>query len=231
VKAHFCSASGPCTTPRKQDLLHKLLWAADGKGLQMPAGNEKADFANIVLPYLPDALTMATWLAGNRADAEDIVQEASLRAFRAISTYGGGSARAWTLAIVRNCAYAWLRNNRRAEFVSFDELDEEQRARAELGGDLSTSLASTPEAELISAADAESLKAAIEDLPAQFREVLVLRDIQGLDYREIAQVTSVPLGTVMSRLARARRRLLMMIDSQERGADAAPIRRLGRDRP
>src|SRR4051794_30257380 len=78
VKAHFCSAGGPCTTPRKQDLLHQLLWAADGKGLQMAAGNEKADFANIVLPYLPDALTMATWLAGNRADAEDIVQEGCL---------------------------------------------------------------------------------------------------------------------------------------------------------
>jgi RNA polymerase sigma factor (sigma-70 family) len=183
----------------------------------MAAGNEKADFANVVLPYLPDALTMSTWLAGNRADAEDIVQEACLRAFGAISTYGGGSARAWTLTIVRNCAYAWLRNNRRAEFVSFDDLDEEQHARAELGSDLSTSLTSTPEAELISAADAESLKAAIEGLPAQFREVLVLRDIQGLDYREIAQVTSIPLGTVMSRLARARRRLLMMIDSQERG--------------
>jgi RNA polymerase sigma-70 factor (ECF subfamily) len=212
--------------------LHQLLWAADGKGLQMAAGNEKADFANIVLPYLSDALTMATWLAGNRADAEDIVQEGCLRAFRAISTYGGGSARAWTLTIVRNCAYAWLRNNRRAEFVSFDDLDEGQRARAELsGGDLSTSLASTPEAELISAADAESLRTAIEGLPPQFREVLVLRDIQGLDYREIAQVISVPLGTVMSRLARARRRLLMMIDSQEGGADAAPVGKLGRDRP
>src|SRR5947209_19568360 len=104
--------------------------------MQIAAGIEKAGFADIVLQHLPDALTMATWLAGNRADAEDIVQEACLRAFRAISTYGGGSARAWTLAIVRNCAYAWLRNNRRAEFVSFDELDEEQRARAELGGDL-----------------------------------------------------------------------------------------------
>jgi RNA polymerase sigma-70 factor, ECF subfamily len=180
----------------------------------MRAGNEKADFANIVLPHLPDALTIATWLAGNRSDAEDIVQEACLRAFRAISTYGGGSARAWTLTIVRNCAYAWLRTNRRAEFVSFNELDEEQRARAEFGGDLSSALASTPEAELISAADAESLKAAIEGLPPQFREVLVLRDIQGLDYREIAQVTSVPLGTVMSRLARARRRLLMSIGGQ-----------------
>src|SRR3954452_2501768 len=119
-----------------------------------------------------------------------------------------GSARAWTLAIVRNCAFAWLRKNRRTDLIAFDDLDERDLAITESGGDLKSSLASTPEAELISRAGAASLKAAIDELPAEFREVLVLRDIQGLDYREIAQVISVPLGTVMSRLARARRRLI-----------------------
>jgi RNA polymerase sigma factor (sigma-70 family) len=172
----------------------------------------------VVLPHLADALTIA-WLTGNRADAEDIVQEACLRAFRAISTYAGGNARAWTLAIVRNCALAWLAKNRRTGVIAFDDLDERDLASTEVSaGDLSP--ASTAETELIARADADALKTAIDNLPAHFREVLVLRDIQGLDYREIAQVTSVPLGTIMSRLARARRRLIKAIRSASEESEA-----------
>ena len=177
----------------------------------MAERNENSDFGRVVLPHLADAMTIATWLTGNRADAEDVVQEACLRALKAMSTYAGGSPRAWTLTIVRNCAFAWLRKNRSNDLVSFNHLDAEDLAIAESGGDLKTSFASTPEAELISRADAESLRAGIDSLPPEFREVLVLRDIQGLNYQEIAQVTSVPLGTVMSRLARARRRLVKEI--------------------
>jgi RNA polymerase sigma factor (sigma-70 family) len=188
----------------------------------MAERNENSDFGRVVLPHLADAMTIATWLTGNRADAEDVVQEACLRALKAMSTYAGGSPRAWTLTIVRNCAFAWLRKNRSNDLVSFDHLAAEDLAIAESGGDLKTSFASTPEAELISRADAESLMAGIDSLPPEFREVLVLRDIQGLNYQEIAQVTSVPLGTVMSRLARARRRLINKIRSPSEASKLGP---------
>ncbi|HEX8077661.1 MAG TPA: sigma-70 family RNA polymerase sigma factor [Chthoniobacterales bacterium] len=174
----------------------------------MTQGDQRARFEAVVVAHLADALTIATWLVGNRTDAEDVVQEACLRAFRAISTYNGGSARAWTLAIVRNCAFAWLRKSRSAKLVPFDDLDQMELARIEAGGDAANFSAATPETDMIARADAEQLKAAIENLPAAYREVLVLRDIQGLEYREISQITAVPLGTVMSRLARGRGRLI-----------------------
>ena len=98
----------------------------------MAERSENSDFARVVLPHLADALTIATWLTGNRADAEDIVQEACLRAFRAISTYAGGNARAWTLAIVRNCALAWLAKNRRTGVIAFHDLDERDLASTEV---------------------------------------------------------------------------------------------------
>jgi RNA polymerase sigma factor (sigma-70 family) len=115
-----------------------------------------------------------------------------------------------------------LRKNRSRDLVSFDDLEGAELASAESGGDLKTSFASTPEAELISRADAEALTAGIDSLPPEFREVLVLRDIQGLNYQEIAQVTSVPLGTVMSRLARARRRLITLIRGPLGASKAGP---------
>ncbi len=175
---------------------------------------DRAKFASIVVPYLADALTLARWITGNRADAEDVVQDACLRAFRSIDSFIGGNARAWVLTIVRNTAYSWLGKNRRATVVAVDDLDMKQRAEAERGGDLSRSSV-TPEAELIARVDAVRLDAAIAALPIDFREALVLRDIQGLEYREIAEVTATPVGTVMSRLARARRRLGETIRAEE----------------
>jgi RNA polymerase sigma-70 factor (ECF subfamily) len=173
----------------------------------LPGGDERARFATVVQPNLDDAFALARWLTGNRADAEDVVQEACLRAYRAIGTFAGGNARAWVLTIVRHTAYTWLRRNRSASLVMVDDLEAVERAHADPGDREK----STPETELIAKADAARLEAAIAELPAPFKETLVLRDVQGLDYREIAQITEVPIGTVMSRLARARGRLAARI--------------------
>ena len=184
---------------------------------QAPCQNDKADmasgdddnvrFGNVVLPHLGDAYTLARWLTGNRADAEDVVQDACLRAFRSIDKFSGGSTRAWVLTIVRNTAYTWLRKNRPAALVAVQDLEAIEQAQAIPGNpDIET-----PETALIAETDAVRLQAAIAALPAPFRETLVLRDVQGLDYREIAMVTGVPIGTVMSRLARGRSRLIAEI--------------------
>ena len=165
--------------------------------------DDNARFANVVMPHIDEAYRLAHWLTGNSTDAEDVVQDASLRAFRAIRGYAGGSARAWLLTIVRNTAYSWLRTNRPTAIVTVDDLEAVELAQA----NPSDPDAETPETTLLAQIDAEQLRAAIAALPAPFRETLVLRDIEGLDYREIAQTTEVPIGTVMSRLARARRRL------------------------
>jgi RNA polymerase sigma-70 factor, ECF subfamily len=176
---------------------------------------DKQRFATIVEPHLGEALTLARWLTGSRTDAQDVVQEACLRAFRAISSYGGGSSRSWVLTIVRNTAYTWLGKARQTRFVAMDDLKEDERLQMESGGIAESETASTPETELIAQADADRLTKAIDALPTEFREALVLRDLQGLDYREIASVTAVPLGTVMSRLARARRRLIHTLRTTE----------------
>jgi RNA polymerase sigma-70 factor (ECF subfamily) len=172
-----------------------------------------AKFNRVVVPFLREAFELARWISGDRADAEDILQESCLRAFRAIDGFADGSARAWVLTIVRRTAYSWLNKNRPLDLVAIDALDTD-RTRAERGGTGHNSNSTTPEAELIAKADAAQLEAAIAALPLEFRETLVLRDIQGFDYREIAQVTAVPLGTVMSRLARARRRLAEAIGTK-----------------
>jgi RNA polymerase sigma factor (sigma-70 family) len=178
-------------------------------GAQDAAGmlDDNALFRTVVMPYIDEAYRLARWLTANGTDAEDVVQDASLRAFRAIRSYAGGNPRAWLLSIVRNTAYSWLRKNRPATIVSVDDLEavEREHSRPDESRD------DSPEASLIAKVDAEQLRVAIAKLPAQFRETLVLRDIEGLDYREIAEATEVPIGTVMSRLARARRRLLEML--------------------
>jgi RNA polymerase sigma factor (sigma-70 family) len=169
------------------------------------SGDDKARFAEVVLPHLGDAFALARWLTGSRADAEDVVQDACLRAFRAIGGFSGGNARAWVLTIVRHTAFTWLGKNRPAALVVTDDLEAVERAQTDLA--IADRESVTPETALIAKADAARLEAAIAALPTPFRETLVLRELQELDYREIAEVTGVPVGTVMSRLARARRRL------------------------
>src|SRR3984893_18738769 len=198
--------------------------------------DQNSQFSAVVLPHLPDALTTALWLTGDRADAEDVVQEACLRAFRAIATFTGGNARAWVLAIVRNTAHSWIQKNRRVELVAVDDLETEERVQAERGANIQELISVNPEADFIARADEAHLREEIEKLPAEFREALVLRDIQGLEYREIAEITSVPVGTVMSRLARARRRLVTAL-SQESGdhgrsrVQTLPVRSVKYGRP
>jgi RNA polymerase sigma factor (sigma-70 family) len=182
----------------------------DNRGM-VRGDDDNARFANVVLPHLGDAYALARWITGNRADAEDVVQDACLRAFRAIGGFADGSARAWVLTIVRNTAYTWIGKNRPAALVAVEDLEAVEMAQA-VPGDPD---AETPETALIAQTDAARLAAAISGLPEPFRETLVLRDVQGLDYREIAQVTGAPIGTVMSRLARARSRLIATIGRKE----------------
>jgi RNA polymerase sigma factor (sigma-70 family) len=172
--------------------------------------DDNARFRSVVMPHIDEAYRLAHWLTGNRTDAEDVVQDASMRAFRAIRNYAGGSARSWVLSIVRNTAYSWLRKNRPAAVVTVEDLEAVELEQANPGD----RDADNPEAALIAKADADQLRAAIAALPTAFRETLVLRDIEGLDYREIAQATEVPIGTVMSRLARARHRLTAALTSE-----------------
>ena len=184
---------------------------ASGAQDPMTGLDDNARFRSIVMPHIDEAYRLAHWLTGNRTDAEDVVQDASMRAFRAIRNYAGGSARSWVLSIVRNTAYSWLRKNRPAAVVTVEDLEAVELQQANPGdrdGD-------NPEAALIAKADANQLRAAIAALPTAFRETLVLRDIEGLDYREIAQATEVPIGTVMSRLARARHRLIAALTTEQ----------------
>jgi len=181
---------------------------ASGAQNPMTGLDDNARFRSIVMPHIDEAYRLAHWLTGNRTDAEDVVQDASLRAFRAIREYAGGNPRSWLLSIVRNTAYSWLRKNRPTTVFTVEDLEAVELEQAKPGD----SNDETPEAALIAKVDAEQLRAAIAALPSPFRETLVLRDVEGLDYREIAEATEVPIGTVMSRLARARRRLMQTIN-------------------
>ena len=164
-------------------------------------------FERVVLPFLDDAYTLARYLLRDEHDAQDVVQEASLRAFRYFDGYSGGDARAWLLAIVRNCSLTWRHRHRAdAHTVAFiDGVD----APADDGHEADTAA--------IESSERARVQRAIDALPAEFREVIVLREVQELSYKEISDVAGVPIGTVMSRLARARRRLavLLGVDAQE----------------
>lgn len=162
-------------------------------------------FAAVVMPHLDDAYALARWLTGNSADAEDIVQEACVRALRGLDRYSGGNARAWLLAITRNTAFTWMARNRPKALLVTEDI--EALAPADD--------AATPEEALIEKADAAAIEHAIGALPPPFKETLVLRDINGLSYREIAEITNVPVGTVMSRLARARGLLMAALGSPQ----------------
>ena len=171
----------------------------------------KARFESLILPLLSDAYSLARSLTGNRADAEDVVQEACLRAYRAIDNVSEITARAWFLTITHNAACSWLRKNRPAGMVGVDNLD-----AADLSVVEQAPSSDGAEAALIAESDYAQLEAAISSLPPLFREVILLRDIQGLNYREIAEVTGAPIGTVMSRLARGREKLADLVGGRLR---------------
>jgi len=160
-----------------------------------------------VLPHLDAAYALARWLTRNDADAADVVQAAFLRAFRYFDSYRDGDAKRWLLQIVRRTCYSWLERNRPAEVVSL-EADEEF-------GDTVATASDDARMLLESRSDLQRLDHLIEALPVPLRETIVLRELHELGYREIAEVTGVPIGTVMSRLHRARSLLLRAWNTKE----------------
>jgi RNA polymerase sigma-70 factor (ECF subfamily) len=162
--------------------------------MAQPAGDR---FEVTIMPYLPDAYTLAHYLLRDQHDAEDAVQDAALRAFRHFDGYRGGDPRAWLLAIVRNCCMtSWLRHRDDRMTVAISD-DRVSALRAPRNAD----------ADAIAHSERTVIERALAALPIEFREVIVLREIQGMSYAQISAVTRVPIGTIMSRLSRARRRL------------------------
>lgn len=185
--------------------------AADAEARATEAARAR-QFREIVLPHLDAAYNFARYLSRDPVAAEDIVQEAFLRAFRAFPTWRGGAPKAWLFAIVRNCFLTWASGRSGGAQVIVDE------------GALSEALANVadpdqddPETALLRRREAETIRAVIENLPEPFRETLVLRELEELSYKEIAALTAAPIGTVMSRLARARQMLSDMLLPSETG--------------
>jgi RNA polymerase sigma factor (sigma-70 family) len=176
--------------------------------------DERAVFDEVFLPHMAEAYRLAQWLTGNSYDAEDVVQDAALRAFRGIRSFGAVNARAWSLTIVRNTAYSWLTKNRPKAVVFTDDLSVAEQQQLEHEGTLGTRV-ETPEEIALFKADAEDVQNALARLPTQFREVIVLREMNQLNYRDIAEITNVPIGTVMSRLSRGRQLLIALLGDRK----------------
>jgi RNA polymerase sigma-70 factor (ECF subfamily) len=165
--------------------------------------SKRSRFENSVSPHVNAAYNLARWLTRNEHDAEDVVQEAMLRAFMFFDGFRGADARSWVLKIVRNTCFTWLQANRHGEVTGI-AVDELENALPPL---FCSGLADDPEAVALRRTTAAQLNDAISAIPAPFREVVVLREMEGLSYKEIATVIDAPIGTVMSRLARARAEL------------------------
>lgn len=161
-----------------------------------------------MVPHLSAAYNLARWILRNPHDAEDAAQEAFLRAYRFFDGFRGGDAKAWLLAIVRNTCTTWRERERPSSKVEFDE-----KAHA-------NAAAPSPESQLSLAADRAGVHRCIEALPAQYREIVILRELEEMSYRQIAETAGVPIGTVMSRLARARKRLEECLTLSAKGAGA-----------
>ena len=161
----------------------------------MLESHDRIRFEQLVLPHLDSGVNLARWLLRNRADAEDVAQDSMIRAYRFFQGFRGADARAWFLQIVRNGCYSWLDKNRPMELMA--EFDEELHVRP----------SASPEALAAQADEKQQLMVALEALPPRSREVLVLRELEECSYKEIAEITGIPMGTVMSTLSRARRRL------------------------
>ena len=172
---------------------------------RMDASTRLTLFEETILPHLKSAHNLARWLTRNEDDAQDVVQEAYLRAFRFFDGFKGGDGKAWLLAVVRNTCLTWRRRqkNTLAE-VAFDETAHASDRTV------------TAEAGLVEAAKMAPLRDCIESLPVEYREIIVMRELEELSYREIAEAAAVPIGTVMSRLARARKRLEECVRSSKR---------------
>ncbi|EKS28087.1 Sigma-24 [Afipia felis] len=208
-------ASARCARTDPPELLDGFSGLKQRSGEALPNRDDRSLFDAVFLPHLPESYRLARWLTGNGADAEDVVQESSLRAFRAIQTFDGANARAWSLSVVRNTAYSWLLKNRPRTVVLADDLGDADRRQMEQG-DAHRSGVQTPEQALLLKLDIESVRDALKRLPAPLREIIVLREMHQLSYREISEIAGIPIGTVMSRLARSRDVLAHMLGEQDR---------------
>ena len=170
-----------------------------------PVENETAHFEKTILPHLDAAYNLARWLTGNEHDARDMVQESCLRAFKFFGGFRGGDARSWLLTIVRNTVYSWLQRRQKAGHVFQPE---EAMEKFE-------DVSANPEQMFARSANIEAVRAAIAQLPPEFRETVVLREMENYSYKEIADITGVQIGTVMSRLARGRRQLQRILSQSE----------------
>ena len=177
---------------------------------QAADGVKLARFERALLPHLDAAYNLARWLAGSAQDADDVVQEACLRALAFFDGFHGEDGRAWLLAIVRNTSYDWLRKHRRNAQLTASVEDLEWAADT----------APDPEEEHLRNADREAVRRGIEALPPEYREVMVLRELEGMSYKQIARIIDAPIGTVMSRLARARKRLMTALAGATRKGEA-----------
>ena len=173
-----------------------------------------ARFEQSVLPHLDAAYNLARWMTRNDHDAEDVVQEAFMRAMRYFDRLKGTDARPWLLGIVRNTCYTWLQKNRPAELVALDDPDTLE-AQVEASA---YSVGATPEVIVLQSANRKLVNQALEELPVAYREVIVMREIEDMSYKEISAVAGIPMGTVMSRLSRGRELLKRSIENRMRRA-------------
>ena len=172
--------------------------------------DNRAMFDEVFLPHMAEAYRLAQWLTGNASDAEDVVQEAALRAFRGIKTFGAVNSRAWSLTIVRNTAYTWLMKNRSKTVVFTEDQTLQEQNAIQIENGLASKI-ETPEEIALIKTGVDGVQRALAELSPQFREVIVLREINQLNYRDIAEITNVPIGTVMSRLSRARQLMIALL--------------------
>ena len=175
----------------------------------------------MITPYLADALSLARWITGNMTDAEDVVQDAAVKAFRAVDSMRDGQPKAWLLSIVRNTAFTWLAKNRPKNLLVTDDEQIFEQAEQHM---FSLPAHGTAETTLIEKADFDLLQREIAALPLAYREVLVLRDIEEMNYREIASLMNIPIGTVMSRLSRARSLLIQKITEAQAEKEKPDVR-------
>jgi RNA polymerase sigma factor (sigma-70 family) len=201
--------------PKKRpEGLDRLSGQQQASDLIVQSKDDRAMFDEVFLPHMAEAYRLAQWLTGNAYDAEDVVQDAALRAFRGIKSFGAVNARAWSLTIVRNTAYSWLLKNKSKAVVFTDDLSPAEQQELEHEG-LHGARVETPEEIALFKADAEDVQRALGQLPPHFREVIVLREMNQLNYRDIAEITNVPIGTVMSRLSRGRQLLITLLGDRK----------------
>lgn len=177
----------------------------------MNTSYQREQFEQLVLPHMDAAYNLARWLVRNPHDAEDLAQEAMTRAIKFFSGFRGGDPRAWLLTIVRNSCFTWLGRNRAKDLAEFNE--EAHSPGISSNADQSNIQMPPSNPEIMAIAESESarVRRALEELPVIFRETIVMRELEGMSYKEIADVTSVSIGTVMSRLARGRDRLRALL--------------------